>query len=471
MTPSRLRGIAALCVSYVALFLWVLRPLWDIDIFLHIAVGRYLLAHGVPSTDVFSSAAPEAAWTPFQVGYALLMAELDKLAGLDGIRVVDAALTALALLIALGRFHQITQRRIATFLLFAILLFLYDDRIRPRPHLFNLLFEVSLLLPIARGALAVGNRRWLLGLFAAGAAWAFMHAMGALWLVAVLGTWLVAGRDSDRRWAALAIGSTLAGIALAPGAAGGIVHVLRIQDQWMEFVPELAPTWAFFGMHNAYGYVMGTMPWLAVLTVLYAAAQKPARDQWPALLCAAGFAFSSLWLARLCYYVPFALALVWPTLRSTRLARLPRAPLLAAAVGCALCLLIVAHVLPRFSGRGVNPWTTTLYPGAFPVQEVDALAATGRSARAYNDMQWGGYLLYRLFPRMRVISDARVTFTPEVAELLRHEKDTAPEIVAEVAYRRFGIDLLLWRRGRMPQTPHWRLLVRGSLADVWVRTP
>lgn len=471
MTPVTTRGLTALCVLYVVLFLWVLRPLWDIDVFLHIAVGRYLFAHGVPSTDVFSAATPDAAWTPFQIGYALFMAALDRLGGLDTIRIVDAALTALAFMIALHRFHQVTAQRAATFLFFAVFLVLYDDRIRPRPHLFNLLFEVGLLLPLARGTLAVGKKRWLAGLFACGAVWGFMHAMGAVWLVAVLGTWLLAGRAAERRWAAMAIASALFGIALTPGAAGGIIHVLRIQDQWKEFVPELAPTWAFFGMGDAYGYAVGTLPWVAVVSVLFAAASKPAREHWPALFSAAGLAFSALWLARLCYYTPFALALVWPVLRTTKLRLLPHAPHIAVAVGCGMCLLIALHVLPRFSGRGVNPWTTTLYPGAFPVQEVDALAATGMSARAYNDMQWGGYLLYRLFPRMRVISDARVTFSSEVAELLRHEQDTPPEIVAEVAYRRFGIDLLVWRRGRMPQTAHWRLLVRGPVADVWVRKP
>lgn len=469
MTPRKVCGAALL---HAALFAWVLRPLWDIDVFFHIAIGRHILAHGVPSTDIFSAATPEAAWTPFQLGYALLAAALDAAGGLDLVRVVDAALTSLAMVVLLGRLSRMTSGRAATFLLFAVFLVLYDDRIRPRPHLWNLLFEVTLLLPFATGARVRHEKRMLVGIFAASVVWGFMHAMGALWLVAVLGTRLFAPDREERRFGMLACLASLSGILLAPGAAGGVLHVLRIQDQWREFVPELAPAWAFYAMGDAYGYTVGTLPWVAALLVAYAALQRPAREQLPRLLSAAGFAFGALWLARLCYYATFAIALVWPLLSTSPLGRTlapARARTLAIGAGAALCILIVAHVAPRFLLRGVNPWTTTLYPGTFPVAEADALAAMGIEARAYNEMPWGGYLLYRLHPRVRVISDGRITFTPEVAELLRREKDAPAEVVAEVAHRRFGIDLLFWRRGRMPQTREWRLIVRGPLAEVWAR--
>jgi hypothetical protein len=105
----------------------------------------------------------------------------------------------------------------------------------------------------------------------------------------------------------------------------------------------------------------------------------------------------------------------------------------------------------------------------FPEREVDALVASGVGGRAYNEVAWGGYLLYRLFPRVRVLTDGRITFSREVGELVRREAEVAPELLAEVAHRRFGVDMLVWRTGRMPKNDHWRLLIRGPLADVWVR--
>ncbi|HEX2678998.1 MAG TPA: hypothetical protein VHM19_20250, partial [Polyangiales bacterium] len=310
MPTERTRRAAALCLAYALLFSWVLRPLWDIDVFLHVAIGREIAAHGIPSRDVFSSATPDAAYTPFQVGYELLVAKLDALGGIELVRVIDAALCAGAMLLLLVRLRQLTGSRAATFALFALFLLLYDDRIRPRPHLCNLWFEVALLLPLASARFAVGNRRHWLTLFALGALWSTLHAMGALWLIAVLGCFVVAGDEAQRRWAFGAAACALAGILLAPGALGGILHVLRIQDQWREFVPELAPTWAFLSMHDSYGYAIAILPWAAALSVVYAAAQAPAREHWPRLLCAAGFAWSGLWLARLCYYAVFAVLLV-----------------------------------------------------------------------------------------------------------------------------------------------------------------
>ncbi|HEX2677444.1 MAG TPA: hypothetical protein VHM19_12405, partial [Polyangiales bacterium] len=166
--------------------------------------------------------------------------------------------------------------------------------------------------------------------------------------------------------------------------------------------------------------------------------------------------------------------LVWPMLATSRAARLPGLPRLAAAISCACALILVAHVAPRFvigNGHSVNPWTTTLYPGAFPVAEAGALARTKRSYRVYNDMTWGGYLLYRLYPKARVISDGRVTFTAEVAELIRHERSEPLPVVAEVAAQRFGIDTVVVRRGRMQPTRSWQLVLRGPVAEVWLRNP
>ena len=59
--------------------LWFLRPIWGIDVFFHVAIGREIVAAGIPSTDILSAAHPDAAWTPFQVGYALIVHALDEL--------------------------------------------------------------------------------------------------------------------------------------------------------------------------------------------------------------------------------------------------------------------------------------------------------------------------------------------------------------------------------------------------------
>jgi len=117
------------------------------DIFSHVAIGREILANGIPETDVFSSAHPDAAWTPFQVGYEVLVAGLDAAGGLDLLRVFHALVLTVALLLAVERLRKFTGDRWFAATLFVLLLFLFEERIRLRPHVFNLLFEVAFLLP------------------------------------------------------------------------------------------------------------------------------------------------------------------------------------------------------------------------------------------------------------------------------------------------------------------------------------
>ena len=42
-------------------------PIWNIDLFWHIAAGDWIRLHRtIPNTDIFSAVAPDRAWIPFQ---------------------------------------------------------------------------------------------------------------------------------------------------------------------------------------------------------------------------------------------------------------------------------------------------------------------------------------------------------------------------------------------------------------------
>jgi hypothetical protein len=482
--PARSRAVEllfGLCV-----FAWVLRPIWDIDLFMHVAIGRLVLRSGLPSTDVLSAATPDAPWTPFQAGYELLVALLHDAVGLWGVNALHAALIALAFVLLRRRFAELTRSSSATLLLLALLFVTFEARVRPRPHVINLWLEALVLVPLAAGRL----QAWLaastaeqrprhvwraaLALFAVAAFWSALHAMGALWLLAVLGAYAVVSETREQKQLAVVFCAVaLAGIASVPGSAGGIVHVLRVQGQWREFVPELAPAWALISLGPS-GILAFAATLLGFVCALLAALSKPARARYPSIACALGLAFGGLWIARLSYYAPFAIALVWPELQVFR-GKLPgfvrehpaRVARLASFV---IALVLLLEVAPRYLRAGIVPWTTALHPGAFPVAELDTLARAGIRGRAFNEASWGGYALYALFPRVTVISDGRVTFGPGVAEVLRRMRDTPPEVVADVAHAAFGIDLLIWRRGRMQENPYWQVIVRGEHAEVFART-
>jgi hypothetical protein len=452
---------------WVFFFGWCLRPIWGIDIFFHVAIGRHALEAGIPNVDILSAAHPDAPWAPFQIGYEFLVAWIERLGGLDALRVLHAGLFATGITWAARFFRRKTGTPWLAAFMTLIFLFLFEERIRLRPHAFNLIFEVFVLLPLAAGDWRKSKARWGIALVGVAALWAFLHAVAVLWLIAVLGTVLVFGVGfPERSWGALTLGLSALGIALAPGALDGISHVLQIQDSWGPFVPELAPSWSWFGLGTTFGVVSGVLPWLAVTAVLGALAWRPKRERWPTIAAAAGFAFAAVWMVRLSYYAPFAIALVAPEVGHVLGARKMTQPMRAITVG--LALLLLAHVAPRF--EGVNPWTQTLYPDSFPDVEVDLMTEAGFTGGIFNETEWGGYLLYRLHPSCAVLSDGRVTFQPDVAELLRlDDRAESRSDGLELAWKRYGVDLAVRRKGKVSEPPGWELLLRGPVADVWSR--
>jgi hypothetical protein len=346
---------------------------------------------------------------------------------------------------------------------------LFEERLRMRPHAANLLLEAAFLLPLAAGSWRASPTRWRLAALLVSGLWSFLHAMAVFWLLAVIASFVVLGKDAAERRRALAmLALSSLGVALAPGALGGIAHVVAIASDWAPFVPELRPSWAWFELGTPLAAVSGVVPWLATLAVLAAFASRPPPERRAPLASALGLAAGSVAMVRLGYYAAFALALAAPELGplTARFGRNARRLAVLSAV--ALGALLVLHVAPRW--RVAFPWTTTLHPGAFPVAEARALRDAGAGGRIWNETEWGGYLLWALHPPSTVLSDGRVTFTPDVADLLRRdERPSERPALAEEAFRRYGIDLLVRRKGVFPGHPDWELLLRGPVADVWSR--
>ena len=474
MRLSWQRGAGLGCLALA--FLWVLRPIWGIDVFFHVAIGREIVDAGIPYLDVFSAAHPKVAWAPFQVGYALFAHGVDALGGLDLLRICHAALITgtLALLWKRARGQLATLWSAA--LLMALFLVLFEERIRLRPHVFNLFFEVLILLPLASGAWRKDKRKWLWIVFGTSLAWTFMHSMGSLWLCCVVGTIAVAGADRDeRRWGLKATLLAVLAVIVSPGALAGIIHVVSISGDWPLFVPELAPSWRWFEYQSAYGMVAGTVPWIAAAAVIMVAVGRPAPERRATVLAAAGLAFGALWMVRLTYYSVFVFLLLAPELgdlakgwaqgAKDRARNLKRIAILGIVL---MALLLGWHRLPPTIDRGVNPWSTTLDPGAFPVAEVAVLKRAGVGEKIFNASAWGGYLLYHLYPGARVISDGRITFGKDVGDLLRIANNPRARLfVANMARQNWNIDLLIWGRGVMRPNDHWDLLLRGPVAEVW----
>ncbi len=447
------RRPALLVAVFVALALWLFRPIWNIDIFWHVVVGRLILEGGVPTQDVLSAAHPEAPWRTFQWGYEVLVAALD---GLGGLRLVQGLHVLVMAGAALGYFEILRRRgpRWAAFTGLAVLLLLFEDRVRVRPHVFELAYVIA-LLPLLLEWVR-GRGAWL-GAVLLALVWANTHAVSAAWWVALVGAWALSAPRERARWGVLLAG--FLGMVAVPQARLGALHALASHGTWpSELVPELANTWTYlgegwWGVVVIFGVGAGLLCGLGL-----------ARDSELPLglrIAALGCAVASLLMVRWVWFAALPVGL-W-------LSQAQQAPRFFRGL---TALAVVALV-----GRGGLRWSPSerlqlLDPGAFPVAACDWLLERDLRLPADLSPRWSGYYLYRLSPGATVLGDGRLVMQPDVVELLlaRGQGDVS---TFDAAVARYHTLVLLWPSAQEPplDPSRWRSVYRDPVAEIWLPSP
>jgi hypothetical protein len=145
------------------------------------------------------------------------------------------------------------------------------------------------------------------------------------------------------------------------------------------------------------------------------------------------------------------------------------------AINLALLVVVGAGMIAYRAAPNLRPdRQADSIKAALPVQAADALARIGRPARVFNYYDYGGYLLWRLYPEGgRVFIDGRVeVYGPQVfSRYLRVSylaagwqdvlKEAHPDaIVLPSAHPLTGI---------LAQDAAWSLLSRDGVATVFIR--
>ena len=437
---------AALAIFY---FILGFHPIWDIDIFWHIEAGRWICAQlALPSTDVFSAVDAGRAWVTFQWLYEVLVYGIDRVAGLAGVRVLHALLCAGAVgwwAFWIGGRHGVTAGVLAA----AVLMVLFADRLRVRPDAFNVLFMV-LLWPLL--VAPVWNRWQVAGIALIAALWANTHAGGALLVPVLLGARLV-GRGADalldgarldgeggrwrRCWAAVKfdlavlVGST-ALMSLMPGFLRGTYQAFFMLGPSEEFIPEWMTTFEFLFDHagSAHEWVAGLLPlvlltgFLAGVGVALRRGRRPARVLF-FVVVAVPLVALSLRHVRFLWLGAFVLSLWLDCLGSGSVGRVAVRSWRRVVAGIAVAGLLLGldghyHVVRNGGGVAavLDGLGQDLAVGEFPVGAGDFLAQSAFSGRILNHAPWGGYLVYRLGPDVKVYTDGRGNFGPVETQLL-----------------------------------------------------
>ena len=507
---QKLLILAAVAVIGAVYAFCFFRPIWDVDIFWHIKAGQWIVEHrALPSADIFSAVDAERPWHTFQWGYEILVYGLDQAGGLTLVRAVHAVVTWAALaLLALFLWRR-TGSGLAVLLGLVPVLVGFADRIRCRPDAFNLFFTV-LALPILL------ERRWkvrhLLYLLALVIPWANLHGGGVLLLFL-----LMAGRGFGLLLEDLTAAAKNAGevhaehappvpwrellreagfsvvpllVAMAmPGFARGVYQAFFMLGPSAAFIPEWMNTFRFLfeaasTWHERFA-ALGPLLWLLVL--VGTSTRRVVRNGWHlrefhwrliGLAMPLGILglehVRFVWLGGL---IATLVATIWATAPRRDGRRLASPRNIAVVVAAlALGLMNIDYLVNHLHGgapRMVRTIAMDLEPGEFPEGAADFLEDVGAEGGVLNHAPWGGYLLYRLWPDLRVYTDGRGNFS----ELETHLLTT----IQNPGIRRRAIDAA-WKRSHFEVVVHpmpfpwfdyyrffWILVYRDEIAWVYLR--
>ena len=468
-----------MCVFFGVAFTQV----YPADFWWHLRYGELILETGnIPATDPFTFT---ALGTPYQYGYwlcAVLFAAVHRLAGIEGIVLLNALLftAGFGLLLAACRTVAAGNLRAAaagTLLAFAVSV----ENWTVRPQSLSVVCFAATWLLLVRYATGRGRARSLVGLPLVMLVWANVH--GAFFLgillpaavgmaLAVRSRRAVAGAG-PARWlpVALAAGASLgtAGV-LTPFGLDRLANVFALASN--ASVRAYALEWGPPTLDVLPGRVFGVAVAATVASLLGA-------HRWPplwlvgttALFCALGWLSlrGILWSGML-----LGTATAWALQESMATGEAAHGRT-GVRLGLSAALLAVAVLaLPWWRGAlPLSPAQRLLTPVDTPLQAAGVLAAE-RPRRVFADMQYASLLDWRLPSHNQVFIDPRFElFGADLWERYGTISDgSAPALLAD-----YGIDAVLANQARqaglqawLATRPDWQLTYRDDYSSVWIHT-
>ena len=375
--------------------------LHDPDTYLHIAAGRWMLAHGaLPVHDPFSYTFAGARWIPHEWLAEIILAAVYRAAGWSGLVVLTVACFA-ASLGSLTRFLLRWAEPFSALIAVAMAAALVEAHLLARPHM--LAMPLLVLWSGALFAARDGGSAPPYRLLPAMALWANLHdsyLFGVLLAFYLAAEAVLAGpwRVEARRWglfAALALAAALA----TPNGIPGLVEPFRLMAmpalqssfiEWrsadfQEFQPLELMLLGLIGL----GLTTGVRaPLTRVLVLIGLCHMALAHTRHADLLGLVGpLAVAGSLGPQLAARIRSA-RVSWVSRAAIRLAEPAAAP--AVALSLALGLMISLPLLLRPIVRSEDAVT--------PASALAAAARLGLTGHVFNSEGFGGYLVFRGIP-------------------------------------------------------------------------
>lgn len=436
--------------------LFFLHPVGTSDLFWQMKAGELLWDTGsIPRFDPFTFTAAGNTWVDHEWLAGLLFFGAWRIGGFE-------ALSILSFLAGFGIVASVfcTARRLSgspyVGVVFALLVCAAGaQRFQQlRPDLFAFLFFSILLLIAFSSGLGFGTRLSLLA--ALHVIWANVHASAIIGppIVLLAGAAEIFSGPSrgDRRpgsWKKLACLSAACAAALLINPYFTHAYTFPFEHMGQGFSLSVTSDWAratwILPQADISSWGLAALSILSVAAIIICRGRRP--FPWAPAVVAAACLPAGFWMMR---FVPFsaialsafiAALLGAPRLEETMGSSVRRVAALVFAFG-ALLLMYETGPLHGARGRagGVDlvlglPVGVGLLKGEFPEEAADFIERSGIEGNLFNDMSWGGYLIWRNWPDRRVFIDTR---TPIYGEgFMKSYSDALfiPEAFEEVADR------------------------------------
>jgi len=394
---------------------------FDGDLPRHILTGNLILqTHTVLTTDIFSFRTTGFQSFPHEWLSQVIFAEAYDWLGLDGI----VLLTALIIMLTWAIVYRQTMRQSKSF--FSALIFIAlgvgasQIHVLPRPHIFTYLLTAIWIPLLERINEDNSPSRWLFPVVML--CWVNLHGMFVLG-IAILGIYLLGDfldhpstawfRTRRAKSMFLAGGFSILATFFSPSgpkiweaiaSLGSNAYITSKIPEYQSPNFHLPETWPFI--------------LILVLTII-GFARRTERSSWTEILLASSFTGLALYTSRM---IPLFAIIVTPIAAKAAADWIhtdyPQSRFFvieeniykinSTSTGRVWIFAIVLFAVVLFrSGRTVDPQGqgNVFNERFFPVQAVAWLETHPQNGHMFNEFDWGGYLLLKLWPRYQIFMD------------------------------------------------------------------
>lgn len=402
----------------------------DLDIWWHLKVGDWIVEHwAVPHNGIFSRTAAERPWVAYSWGYEVLLSRAYQWFSLMGLGLFGVLITVAIAYLQFWSLRRLSGRFWAAWLLSVCSLYTFLFVILPRPVFVSILFYM-ILLTLLLEASRSGKTKvlyWLPGMFLV---WANLHIQFVYGLF-VLGLFVAC--QSALRWAerikfapaalsppslpltpiVLILGACVLATLISPCSYHlyQVVFLYSKAKYSYKIIRELQPlTWT------------ANNQWVQLLLTaagFYAVGWRKKLDLFKlALMIAASFlAFRTL---RDCWFVSttaaaFIADFPTPGPKPDQGESLAEGGLLLAVL--AFCLFVLSQNF-KFNQRSLDATVSS----ELPVDAVNYLRRNPLPGPLYNNLNWGGFLIWYM-PQFPVAIDGRNDLYGDELDRIFHEAE------------------------------------------------